>query len=82
MFLVSGSVIFLFNVLLSLAYGWAIADQPLAVRLALVSFPVTAIVTWVGMPTAARLLRTWLFAPARGRRASSSRTSPTRSTGR
>ena len=63
MFLVSGTAIYLTNVLLTVIYGWWIADWPAPVRIALISFPVTAVVTWLVMPRAARWLAHWLFAP-------------------
>ena len=66
MFLVSGTAIYLVNVILTLVYGGWIHDWPVPARIALVSFPVTAIVTWLVMPRAARLLARWLYAPASG----------------
>lgn len=62
MFLVSGTAIYLANVLLTLSYGGWIHDWPVPIRVALLSFPVTAIVTWLVMPRAARLLARWLYA--------------------
>ncbi len=66
MFVVSGSVFFLLNLLLSLGYGWGMASWPLPVRIALISFPVTAIATWLVMPRVAGWLRRWLYAAPRG----------------
>lgn len=66
MFLVSGTVFFVLNLALTLAYGWALAGWQLPVRVALVSFPVTALATWLVMPRVARLLERWLYA-SRGR---------------
>jgi antibiotic biosynthesis monooxygenase (ABM) superfamily enzyme len=37
------------------------------VRAAVVSVPVTALMTWVVMPRAARFLAAWLYRPSRGR---------------
>jgi antibiotic biosynthesis monooxygenase (ABM) superfamily enzyme len=65
MFLVSATVFYLLNLLLSLTYGWALADWPLPLHIAAISLPVTAIATWLVMPRAARLLRTWLYTPSR-----------------
>lgn len=62
MFLVSGTAIFLVNVVLTLVYGGWIHDWPVPIRVALLSFPVTAIVTWLVMPRAARVLARWLYA--------------------
>ena len=63
MFLVSGTAIYLSNLVLTFAFGWWIADWAAPLRIALISFPVTAIVTWLVMPRAARWLARWLFAP-------------------
>ena len=38
---------------------------PAAVRVALVAVAVTALMTWLVMPRAARLLQDWLYAPPR-----------------
>ena len=38
---------------------------PVAVRVALVAVAVTALMTWLVMPRAARLLQDWLYAPPR-----------------
>jgi antibiotic biosynthesis monooxygenase (ABM) superfamily enzyme len=40
-------------------------DLPFAVRVALVAIVVTALMTWLVMPRAARLLQDWLYAPPR-----------------
>jgi antibiotic biosynthesis monooxygenase (ABM) superfamily enzyme len=65
MFVVSAAGIYLLNVLLALAYGWSVAHWALPVRIAAVSVPVTALMTWLVMPRAARLLQSWLYAPDR-----------------
>lgn len=67
MFLVSAAAIYLLNILLTAAYGGLIASWPALVRAAFVSVPVTALMTWVVMPRAARLLAAWLYRPSRGR---------------
>lgn len=61
MFLVSGVVIFLLQMLEYSMLGRFTQDWPLAARLLLMSFPVTAIMTWVVMPQASVLLRRWLY---------------------
>jgi uncharacterized protein len=65
MFLVSAAAIYLLNVLLSVAVGWLVATWLLPVRLLVISLPVTALMTWLVMPRAARLLQNWLYAPPR-----------------
>lgn len=61
MFLVSGTVIYLLQVLEYTAFGPFVADWPMPIRLLLMSFPVTAIMTWLVMPRASVLLRRWLY---------------------
>jgi uncharacterized protein len=39
--------------------------MPPALRIAVVAVAVTALMTWLVMPNAARLLQDWLYAPAR-----------------
>jgi antibiotic biosynthesis monooxygenase (ABM) superfamily enzyme len=63
MFLVSAAAIYLLNILLTALYGGFIAGWAPLARVALVSVPVTALMTWVVMPRAARLLASWLYAP-------------------
>ncbi len=65
MFLVSAAAIYLLNILLTALYGGFIAGWPSIARVALVSFPVTALMTWLVMPRAARALSSWLYAPQR-----------------
>jgi antibiotic biosynthesis monooxygenase (ABM) superfamily enzyme len=65
MFVVSAGAIYVLNLLVNLAYGWSVAKWPVPPRLAVVSVPVTALMTWVVMPRVARLLRNWLYAPSR-----------------
>jgi uncharacterized protein len=65
MFLVSGTVFYLLNVTLSFSYGWALVSWPIPLRVVLVSYPVTALATWLVMPRVARLLQGWLYASAR-----------------
>ena len=66
MFVVSGTAIYLLNLLLSSTYGWALTSWWLPVHAFLISVPVTALMTWLVMPHAARLLRRWLYPPERG----------------
>jgi antibiotic biosynthesis monooxygenase (ABM) superfamily enzyme len=65
MFVVSAAGIYLLNILLTTLYGGFIAGWPPVVRVALVSVPVTALMTWLVMPRAARALATWLYGPPR-----------------
>jgi antibiotic biosynthesis monooxygenase (ABM) superfamily enzyme len=65
MFLVSGASIYLLNVLLNSMYGGLIGGWPPVARIALISIPVTALMTWLVMPRAARALASWLYAPSR-----------------
>jgi antibiotic biosynthesis monooxygenase (ABM) superfamily enzyme len=65
MFAVSAAAIYLLNLLLSTVYGWALTSWLLPWRLLAVSVPVTALMTWLVMPRAARLLQAWLYAPTR-----------------
>lgn len=58
MFLVSGTVFFLLNVLLTATFGRWLVDWPYPLRILVISFPVTAIATWLVMPRVAR----WLYA--------------------
>jgi uncharacterized protein len=61
MFLVSAACIYGLNVALTTVYGWALAAWLLPLRLLVVSVPVTALMTWLVMPRAARLLQSWLY---------------------
>ncbi len=53
--------------LLQLVFNLALQpfDLPVAVRVALVAVAVTALMTWLVMPHAARVLQDWLYAPPR-----------------
>ena len=53
------------NVGLTAGYGWALTAWLLPLRLLVVSVPVTALMTWLVMPHAARFLQNWLY-PLRG----------------
>lgn len=61
MFLVAGVVIYLLQVLEYSIFGVFVYDWPLMLRLLLMSFPVTAVMTWIVMPQASVLLRKWLY---------------------
>jgi uncharacterized protein len=61
MFAVSATCIYGLNVALTAGYGWAPAAWLLPLRLLVVSVPVTALMTWLVMPRAARLLQNWLY---------------------
>lgn len=61
MFLVSGVVIYLLQVLEYTALGRYVDEWPLGLRVLTMSFPVTALMTWLVMPQASVLLRRWLF---------------------
>jgi antibiotic biosynthesis monooxygenase (ABM) superfamily enzyme len=63
MFVVSLVAIYALQLLLNTALGPVAI--PMAVRIAVVAAGVTALMTWVVMPHAARLLQDWLYAPAR-----------------
>ena len=62
--LVSAAAIYLLNVLISLALGLARIHLAAAAAARCSSrSPVTALMTWLVMPRAARLLQNWLYAP-------------------
>jgi len=61
MFVVSAAGIYLLNLLLTLGYGWVVTRWPVPLRIAAVSVPVTALMTWLVMPRAARALQGWLY---------------------
>jgi antibiotic biosynthesis monooxygenase (ABM) superfamily enzyme len=63
MFLVSVVAIYTLQLLVNLAVGPV--GMPPTLRIAVVAVAVTALMTWVVMPNAARLLQDWLYAPAR-----------------
>jgi uncharacterized protein len=63
MFAVSVVGIYLLQLVLNLALQPL--KLPVALRVALVAVAVTALMTWLVMPRAARLLQDWLYAPPR-----------------
>jgi antibiotic biosynthesis monooxygenase (ABM) superfamily enzyme len=63
MFAVSVVGIYVLQLIFNMALQpWAL---PVALRVALVAVAVTALMTWLVMPRAARLLQDWLYAPPR-----------------
>ena len=69
MFLVTSIVIFVLQLMLNLVL-YRVVSAPIALvpRVALISFSVSALMTWVVQPRLARLLEGWLYAPRRSRR--------------
>ncbi len=61
MFLVSGVVIYLLQIIEYSVFGPLVGHWLLPLRLLTMSFPVTAVMTWLVMPQASVLLRRWLF---------------------
>jgi antibiotic biosynthesis monooxygenase (ABM) superfamily enzyme len=68
MFLVTSIVIFVIQLMLNLVL-YRVVSAPIALvpRVALISFSVSALMTWVVQPQLARLLEGWLYAPRRSR---------------
>ena len=68
MFLVTSIVIFVIQLILNLVL-YRVVPSPIALvpRVALISFSVSALMTWVVKPQLARLLEGWLYAPRRSR---------------
>ncbi len=68
MFVVTSIVIFVLQLMLNLVLC-RVASSPIALvpRVALISFSVSAMMTWVVQPQLARLLEGWLYAPRRSR---------------
>jgi antibiotic biosynthesis monooxygenase (ABM) superfamily enzyme len=62
MFVVSVVAIYLLQMLVNMALGHLTTAWPVAARLALFVSIVTAAMTWLVMPRAARLLSRWLYA--------------------
>jgi antibiotic biosynthesis monooxygenase (ABM) superfamily enzyme len=63
MFVVSLAGIYVLQLVLNLAL--VPLGMALPLRVALVACAVTALMTWLVMPRAARLLQNWLYAPPR-----------------
>ena len=68
MFVVTSIVIFVLQLMLNLVL-YRVVSSPIALvpRVALISFSVSALMTWVVQPQLARLLEGWLYAPRRSR---------------
>ena len=68
MFVVTSVVIFVLQLMLNLVL-YRVVSSPIALvpRVALISFSVSALMTWVVQPQLARLLEGWLYAPRRSR---------------
>jgi uncharacterized protein len=68
MFVVTSIVIFVIQLMLNLVL-YRVVSSPIALvpRVALISFSVSALMTWVVQPQLARLLEGWLYAPRRSR---------------
>ena len=66
--LVTSIVIFVIQLMLNLVL-YRVVSAPIALvpRVALISFSVSALMTWVVQPQLARLLEGWLYAPRRSR---------------
>jgi len=62
MFTISVAAIYLLQLVVNLCLGWLARPWPLPVRLALFVGIVTAAMTWLVMPRAARLFTRWLYA--------------------
>ena len=68
MFVVTSIVIFVLQLMLNLVL-YRVVSSPIALvpRVALISFSVSALMTWVVQPQLARLLEGWLYAPRRSK---------------
>ena len=66
MFAVSVAAIYLLQLALNPLIGPRVAGWPLPLRVAVLASLVTALMTWVVMPRAARALEGWLYASAGG----------------
>ena len=66
--MVTSIVIFVLQLMLNLVL-YRVVSSPVALvpRVALISFSVSALMTWVVQPQLARLLEGWLYAPRRSR---------------
>jgi uncharacterized protein len=65
MFVITSIVIFVLQLMLNLVLHRVAFSLELVPRVALISFCVTALMTWVVQPRMARLLEGWLYAPRR-----------------
>jgi len=67
MFVVTSIVIFVLQLMLNLVLHRVASPIGLVPRVALISFCVTGLMTWVVQPPLARALEGWLYAPRRSR---------------
>jgi antibiotic biosynthesis monooxygenase (ABM) superfamily enzyme len=67
MFVVTSIVIFVLQLLLNLVLRQVASPIALVPRVALISFSVSAMMTWIVQPQLARLLESWLYAPRRSK---------------
>jgi antibiotic biosynthesis monooxygenase (ABM) superfamily enzyme len=67
MFVVTSIVIFVLQLMLNLVLRQVASPIALVPRVALISFSVSALMTWIVQPQLARLLQGWLYAPRRSR---------------
>jgi uncharacterized protein len=67
MFVVTSIVIFVLQLMLNLVLRQVASPIALVPRVALISFSVSAMMTWIVQPQLARLLESWLYAPRRSR---------------
>ncbi|WP_457147424.1 hypothetical protein [Mycobacterium sp. URHB0021] len=68
MFVVTSAVILVIQLMLNLVlYQMVSSSIALVPRVALITFSVSALMTWVVQPQLARLLEGWLYAPRRSR---------------
>ena len=67
MFVVTSIVIFVLQLMLNLVLRQVASPVALVPRVALISFSVSAMMTWIVQPRLARLLESWLYAPRRSK---------------
>ena len=67
MFAVTSIVIFVLQLMLNLVLRQVASPIALVPRVALISFSVSAMMTWIVQPQLARLLEGWLYAPRRSK---------------
>jgi len=67
MFVVTSIVIFALQLMLNLVLRQVASPIALVPRVALISFSVSAMMTWLVQPQLARLLESWLYAPRRSK---------------
>ena len=67
MFVVTSVVIFVLQLMLNLVLRQIASPIALVPRVALISFSVSALMTWIVQPRLALLLERWLYAPRRSR---------------